>query len=583
MKRIIAILLCALTLFTLVACGEGTTESSRHSPTNTDKPSTNSSTTGSSSTDEGGGDNIGGGEDGTEFKVFLVFNGAPFTYTGSSPITVTWSDGISYVSSVADKNGVATVRGLDGKYTVSLKGLPAGFTYDPNPYDKEKKEYGHITTSEEPEIEIEIFRIGTTTGAGTTEYNRKVLTKTGVYTATLKNGAQKIFFEFAPTSSGTYTIESWLPVTDDKINPKVDVYTSNSAAPLFLYTLDTGGAQGKNYTKNFKYEVEIADEMISDGGGQVVFIFAIYVTARNERYFPVDVNFAVKYEGGFELDHASSNYVMAEEMYGKMGEAIRVLRDMSWEDFYSTCGSGFNDTEQAMSAYEDLQAMSLVKLKDALSLNILFNKYPFFRLLASTYYRTYVDTFNSQYTGKTWQNPSTTINGRVVLIGTNYRFNEATGFFHKYDEAKYASDPYGYGAGFGPILYADISAATRTGVLDTAFINIEYIGNKALLVENGTEYYKLFIEGYRHAEATSQSVYGGGMELPEEYVNAFGYNDFTNADGAVPVNREVMEFLQKYSVAQVLFMDGDGWAETGTPPYESTEKDQWLFACGYYE
>jgi hypothetical protein len=32
-----------------------------------------------------------------------------------------------------------------------------------------------------------------------------------------------------------------------------------------------------------------------------------------------------------------------------------------------------------------------------------------------------------------------------------------------------------------------------------------------------------------------------------------------------------------------LFKDGDGWAETGTPPYEATENDQWLFACGYYE
>ena len=102
-------------------------------------------------------------------------------------------------------------------------------------------------------------------------------------------------------------------------------------------------------------------------------------------------------------------------------------------------------------------------------------------------------------------------------------------------------------------------------------------------MSNGTEDYKFFVESYEKAQSMSQSVLGGGIECPEELEGLLGYASVVNSDGAVPVTEEVRQFLQKYSVGQVLFMDGDGWAETGDNPYESTEKDQWLFACGYYE
>ena len=567
MKRLLIIALTVIAILTLFSCGSSDNPDNSSTTTTTD-----GGTTPTTPSSKPSGGNTDTDEDLNVFRVYLEYNGKPFTSSGEVPITATWSDGISFINSTVDSDGVATAVGLDGDYTVTLKNVPDGYTYNPNIYK---------ATNDNPELIIDIYKIGTTKGPGTGLYNRKVLTATSMYRATLTKDGHKIYFEFAPKKSGTYTIESWLPISDDKINPKIDVYTSNSAAPMFLYTLDTGGAEGKNYTKNFKYEVEIADEMISSGG-QVVFIFAVYTNARNDKYYPINVDFAVQYEGGFELDHAISNYVMAEQMYGKMGEIVKQMKDMTLEEFLAIYGVSGMETYYT-EAYEDIQKMSSIKLKDAVSLNVLFNKHSFIRSYAEAYYKSYLDGYYDDNNGKSWTNPATVINGRTVFIGTNYRFNEVTGFYHKYDEAKYASDPYGYGAGYGPILYADISVPTRTAVLDTAFIGIEYIGNKALLVSNGTEYYKLFVEGYAHAESMSTSVYGGGMELAEELVNAFGYNDFVNSDGAVPVNQEVHDFLQKYSVSQVLFMDGDGWAETGDPPYESTENDQWLFACGYYE
>ena len=511
MKRILAMALALILLVSLLGC-----DASGEKSGNADGASssaTTSSTAGAGGTTDSSSTQappvIGDGEQ--EFTVQIVCKDPVFEQ-GIEPITVTWTDGVTYVESQTDANGMATAGALDGNFIVTLKNLPIGYTYNPNPYNAKHKTYGHLATNDDSEITIEIFRLGDTTGAGNDLYKRKVLEKTNVYRATLLSSDQKIYFEFAPKKSGTYTIESWLPVTDDKINPKVDVYSSNAAAPMYQYTLDLGGAEGASYTKNFKYEVEIADEMISSGG-QVVFIFAIYTTARNDKYYPVNVDFAVQYNGEFELQHIKSDFVIPQET-----DIIRPTLSQY---------------------YEDIE-------------------------------------------GKEWHSPAITIGGKKVLITAQgnkvyYKYNEATRFYHKYDAEKYASDPYGYGAGYGPVLYADITSSTRTSVLDTAFTLIEYKGNKALTVSNGTENYKLFIEGYSDAITN----------CPEEYKYVTAYAHIVNKDGAAPVTRELKEFLQKYSINQLMFMDGDGWAETGKTyggeSYESTENDQWLFACGYYE
>ena len=83
---------------------------------------------------------------------------------------------------------------------------------------------------------------------------------------------------------------------------------------------------------------------------------------------------------------------------------------------------------------------------------------------------------------------------------------------------------------------------------------IEYHGNKNLTVSNGTENYKQFIE--------------------------VDYAAACNSDGVCYVTKELMEFLQKFSVSQRLFFDGNGFVETAG--VFALEDDQWLFACGYY-
>ena len=134
-------------------------------------------------------------------------------------------------------------------------------------------------------------------------------------------------------------------------------------------------------------------------------------------------------------------------------------------------------------------------------------------------------------------------NGTGLLKGSDYKYNEETGYWHRY----YAdTDTY------GPILCAKITKPCA--YYEEALNMIESHGNKNLTVSNGTENYKDFIE--------------------KQYALA------CNSDGVCYVTMELMIFLQKFSVAQRLFFDGNGFVES-TGVY-AIEEDQWLFACGYY-
>lgn len=135
-------------------------------------------------------------------------------------------------------------------------------------------------------------------------------------------------------------------------------------------------------------------------------------------------------------------------------------------------------------------------------------------------------------------------NGTGLLDGENYKYNPDTKLWHVYDKATNT---------FGPILCAYITAPCA--YYEESLNNIESHGNKNLTVSNSTENYKQFIE--------------------------ISYASVCNSDGVCYVTDELMIFLQKFSVSQRLFKDGNGFVET-TGVY-AVEEDQWLFACGYYE
>ena len=134
-------------------------------------------------------------------------------------------------------------------------------------------------------------------------------------------------------------------------------------------------------------------------------------------------------------------------------------------------------------------------------------------------------------------------NGTGILSASDYKYNEETGYWHRY---------YKETETYGPILCAKI--AEPCAYYETALNKIEAAGNKNLTVSNGTENYKKFVE--------------------------IDYTLACNSDGVCYVTNELKEFLQKFSVSQRLFFDGNGFVESAG--VYAIEQDQWLFACGYY-
>ncbi len=530
MKKLIKALVIFITVISvLTSCSE------YHAPV---VPGTGN---GNTDTDIGTGGGNGGNIEEDSFTVSIRYEGEQYVPRASAKMKARWTDGYSVYTADFDEEGYAHVNGLDGDYQVTLVNLPEGYVYDANSY---------VATNDARAVVIDIYKPIRTTGYGTGPYDSINISKTGVYRVELTSASHKVYFQYAPSESGTYSVESWTPVSDGNYNPKADVWIGTVSYKTFSYTLDDGGISSvvgieNGYTRNFKYIVEIADENFSEGGngGQVVFSFAVHTDSKNGVY-PTYVDIAVKLNGGFTVDRAQSQLILPTE------------------DFKQT-------PEYDKSKYVFVGAETSTKGVDG----------------------------RYEFDGSMWRlfSKDEDINGDGV--------GDGDGYYHLYDVEKYPEN-----GGYGPILYAKIDQPCR--FLEDAFTVIEYRGNKALTV-NGTENHKYFIEGWSvlgmgyfcvsHAQnevycpclATCGGMCVDGCEncheqcrtVSQEQYDAMkgGYADYTNSDGVYAVTEELKHFLQSYSTSQRMFADGNGWVEENpTVKVDASEEDQWLFACGYY-
>ena len=478
-----------------------------------------------------------GNVDENPFTVTMVYNGEVYIPSEENPISVQWSDGYSIHTAAIGSDGVARVGGLDGDYRIRLTAIPEGYTYNPNTY---------IATNNHRNVEIELHKIVTTRGNGDQLYNSIQIKNTGLYCVELNSASHEVFFEFAPPKSGTYSVEAWMDTIDNKVNPQAKYYGANAFFKQLQFVADDGGAEG-TYTKNFKLDVEIADEMISDHG-QVTFSFGILATSTDNVY-PIKVYFAITLDGEFSLNHTESQLMYpSDEHLERAAEYDKSKYEFVGAEFAQTVGN----------------------------------------------------------------------NTANVFDGDNYKLwslsEGGDNYYHLYDETKYPETH-----GYGPILYAYVSQACR--FMDASFTTVEMRGNKALTVSKGTENYKLFIEGFgslivdppgdngpyfcvtncpcreNNACESAKKGFANGActescenchvdcrRCPEEAFGMSGYGDYCNSDGVAAVTEELKQFLQKYSVNQLLFFDGNGFVETNpSVSVYAAEDDQWLFACGYYK
>lgn len=554
------------------------------------------------------------------FTVELVCEGAPFV--PEEPIYAQWNDGYSFHNAEIDEQGKASVTGLDGDYRVTLSKLPSGYAYNPNVYTA-TNDFRHVT--------IELYPLNQLKVRNTSLYKCISIKTTGFYHIQVEEPDDEIHFEFAPRKSGTYTVESMIDVTANDVNPYANYYGANAYYKRLEKTVDGGGGEGV-YTKNFKMDVRIADEMISTGG-QVVFTFSLEADSRSGQY-PIDLYFAIALDGDYSLSHIESDFVLPTEPVQLQREYSDAFTFQNAEIAHMG-GWLFDATRYKL--WERGTGMDLVRTGAAAG-NTPAEQ------LSGTYTMQFMDltrkiTFTPEQAGATrghvevveykTAQPDTVLvkrefayayeNGAVVLeqlFGFGeldyavaftmengvLKFGSGDGYYHLYDAEH---DTY------GPILYAYINASFR--FYDSPLTMIEYAGNKALTISNGTENYKLFIEGFSallHDPAGDSGPYfcttdcpcrldatcvGACTEdckkcgpdcrrCPEEGFHVTGYGQRCNSDGVHAVTQELKDFLQKFSISQSLFRDGNGFVETyPARQIYAAEDDQWLFACGFYE
>ncbi len=223
-------------------------------------------------------------DDEDAFTVKLVCGGVAFS--PSAQIFAQWTeeDGYSIHRAPVDSKGVAKISGLDGDYKVTLSALPAGYTYDANVYS---------ANNDERETVITLFRITPTTGSGNDLYDAIMLTDRGVYRATINYSGQTVYFRYKPTYTGEYSVSTLVDVTDNVINPLLDVHlgTGGYINPTPEAVVDTGGPEN-TYTKNLVWIKEL-------GNTNYILTFGIRAVGMNNNPFPVNIDFILQWEGEF--------------------------------------------------------------------------------------------------------------------------------------------------------------------------------------------------------------------------------------------------------------------------------------------
>ncbi|MBO5328196.1 MAG: hypothetical protein J6B04_03390 [Clostridia bacterium] len=266
------------------------------------------------------------GDTESEFSVSLVYDDLPLlAEVDTEGMQIQWSDGFNYHR--ADVVGSkATIKGLDGDYQVTVLGLPKGYSYNPNV---------HRATNLNKDITIEVYKVTkprVTSTAGSGLYSCVKLSRTAMYSVDINSANHKVYFEYTPTAEGDYSVESWVDLTANNINPKVDVYSGTFAAKFFNYTLDDGG-EVSSFTKNFKYVVGIGEDMKGN-----TFTFAIHAQHKDDdltttdddaAIYPITVNFVIQKDGSFTDDNAYAD-----------AELVRPT-----EDFYRAPTPGYAYTE----------------------------------------------------------------------------------------------------------------------------------------------------------------------------------------------------------------------------------------------
>ncbi len=468
-----------------------------------------------------------------DFTVTLTADGQPYS-PRIDDMYVYWTDGFSKHAALVDENGVARIDGLDGDYRVTLSEVPNEYTYNPN---------GYTATNDDRNLTLELYSLNRLTGKGDNVYSPRRFTKTGVYSVELDGPDDAIYFCYAPDGSGTYSIESWVDVTKDAVNPYVEVYHGSFAWVDVenSFTIEDGGPVG-SYTSNFVYHVQIADQNISDSG-QAVYTFALKADSKTGQY-PVTVTFAVKYNGTFELEipgrvtgvavpkYDFSKFELSEHEYGTAAKPA----------YYQSGGTKIFDENRFKLYPASEGGDDFYHLYDE-------EKYAsnggygpiLYAYITKTIpeFQTFIDSAFIDMDNIEETRPSS----RIAVGGIDYKH-----FIEGY--SRLSARDYVNGSSYycAPTCPCHITENPETGWA---------------------------------CPPTCQDCSPSCRRCPAELIGNEGYQSMANSDGLVPVTKELRDFLQSYVFERRFFYDGIGWMEGYG--YQAIGESGWLMACAYYE
>ena len=458
-----------------------------------------------------------------DFTATLRLNEQP--YKPLVNVNVYWRDGYNIHVAPVDENGIARIDGLDGDYQVTLSNVPHGYAYDPNAY---------TATNDARNVTIDMYDLNPVTGAGKGLYECYSMSGTGIYSVTIDEPGDATYFEFAPQINGTYTVESWVDVYDDGVNPICTAYFGSSSYKYSPYTVNEVGACG-SYTRNFIHTIEIASEMISSsGGGSQTFTFAISAEPKSGIY-PVTISFAIKRNGDFDLNRNNKTYAVP-------------TADLSKFDFTS-----FN-------ALAGRTIVGAETLYPGTNNSYMFDEdnYKVWDIAAGG------DGVYHVYDPDLY--PSTNGYGPVLVA--------------------YISKP----CRFLDVAFTEVEARGNKALTVNGTENYkqfiegwEAVASAGFYCVENCPCHKTSNTTYKACPPTCTSCLPICTPCPTELMHKPGYSSYCNADGVCPVTEELAEFLQKFAISQRYFADGDGWVETNSrKAIDAYEDSHWLFACGYY-
>ena len=508
-KRILSLFLAVAMLFSLFSCGEF-------------KPSQGG---GSGFKPGGSGSNPNLDNDPTnDFVVQLRLGDKAFVPTTN--VEVYWNDGYSIHTATVDSTGRAAVDGLDGDYRVTLSGVPSGYAYDPN---------GYVATNDNRTIIIDMYELNTLRGVGTGLYDCLSVSTTGVYTVTLNGPDDFIFIEFSPRTNGVYTVESWVDIIDNDVNPICTAYYGSSQHKYDPHKVSATGPCG-SYTKNFIHEVNIADENISVGGGSQTFTFAISAESKSGAD-SIKVTFAIKRNGGFDIQRAERQLML-------------VSHDFSAFDFDAFNALAGGTIVNAEVPYGDSNSIFVFDESN-------YRVWPVSQGGDGVYHVYDPEKY-----------PETDGYGPILVayIANTFRFSPVN------RDGKSLS-------------FVDLDKESNALIINGQYNYRLFIrGIKALADEYCVAQCKCRLDDdHVVCPLDCPNCKPACVKATPEEMSAIGYAEYANADGVVPVTPEIKEFLQRYaSSSGYYFADGDGWLESNYNIH-SDEESQWLFACGYYQ